>query len=121
LKAGGKLPADKDPSKDYLGEKYITCTPILTMSNPGEPIKIKAIIMGEVHDPTLFYRRLGSSSFNAIGLKHEARGVYRVTIPGQQEDFEWYITAETNLGRVVFPATADAKESEKMYQTVIVL
>jgi hypothetical protein len=119
--AGGILPPDKDPSQDYYGEKFITCTPILTVVKPAEAIKIKALIMGKVRNPTLFYRTIGNSSFNSINLKHVARGVYRVTIPGQQEDFEWYVKAETSLGNVIFPATAGANDSTRMFQTVVVL
>jgi hypothetical protein len=38
----------------------------------------------------------------------------------QKNDFEWYVTANTSLGDVVFPATASAEPSERMYQTVVV-
>jgi hypothetical protein len=53
-------------------------------------------------------------------MKHDARGVYRASIPGQKEDFEWYVTANTSLGDVVFPATAAAESAERMYQTVVI-
>jgi hypothetical protein len=53
-------------------------------------------------------------------MTHDARGVYRGIIPGQRSDFEWYITAKTSLGDVVFPATAGAVPAERMYQTVVV-
>ena len=76
--------------------------------------------MGEVSDPTLWYRKLGSKSFTSLPMIHDARGVYRVDIPGQNEDFEWYVTASTSLGEVVFPATAGAPVAERMCQTVIV-
>jgi hypothetical protein len=77
--------------------------------------------MGEVKNPTLLYRILGSNSFNRVPLKHDNRGVYRGIIPGQARDFEWYVKAETSLGNVIFPATAGADDSAKMYQTVVVL
>jgi hypothetical protein len=118
--AGGILPDDKDPSREYTGGKFITCTPLLTIVEPNEEVKIKALIMGKVNQPRLFYRILGSDSFNPIDMEHDARGVYRAVIPGQQDDFEWYVTAGTSLGDVIFPATAGAPENERMYQTVIV-
>jgi len=118
--AGGTLPADKDPSQEYSGGKFITCIPVLTQVRPGEQVCIKALIMGNVHKATLFYRKLGYTSFNTMALTHDARGVYRGVIPGQQEGYEWYITAKTSLGDVVFPASAGAEPEERMYQTVVV-
>jgi hypothetical protein len=114
------LPADKDPSQDYTGGKFIVCTPVLTQAKPNEDVNVKALIMGEVSNPNLYYRALGSKSFTSLTMTHEARGVYRATIPGQRDDFEWYVTANTSLGSVVFPATAGADPAERMYQTVVV-
>jgi hypothetical protein len=121
IDTGGSLHEDKDPSMDYTGDKFIVCMPLRTQVIPNEPLSIKALIMGEVKNPTLFYRILGSNSFNRVPLKHDNRAVYRGIIPGQTRDFEWYVKAETNLGNVIFPATAGADDSAKMYQTVVVL
>jgi len=52
---------------------------------------------------------------------HDARAVYRGTIPGMQDDFEWFVTAGTSLGDVVYPATAGAVGQERMYQTVVLM
>ncbi len=120
IQAGGKLPTNSEPGKAYGGEKFITILPVLTQIRTGEPLNIKALIMGEVSDPMLYYRSLGESSFHESPLEHEARAVYRGTIPGQQDDFEWYITASTSLGKVIFPASAGAERDERMYQTVVV-
>ncbi len=120
VKAGGTLPADKDPSADYGGGRFIACMPLLTHAGPGEAVRVKALIMGKVDKPELHYRKIGSGEFISNDMEHDARGVYRSTIPGQQEDFEWYITAETSLGNVIFPATAGVIVAERMYQTVVV-
>lgn len=120
VEAGGKLPTDKDPSQKYTGNKFITCIPLLTHVKPGESVNIKALIMGEVNNPEIHYRTLGDDKFTTKNLEHDARGVYRFIIPGQKDDFEWYVTANTNLGDVVFPATAGAATAERMYQTVVV-
>jgi len=114
-----KLPYKMLGFSSMLG-RLISCMPLLSLVERNEALSFKALIMGEVNNPTLRYRTLGSRSFQTIPLTHEARGVYRATIPGQQEDFEWYITANTSLGDVVFPATAGAAEEERMYQTVVV-
>ena len=120
VEAGGTLPADKDPSREYTGEKFITCIPLLTQVKRGENLKIKALIMGEVSSAILYYRSMGADTFTSIPMNHEARGVYRAVVPGQQDDFEWYVTAETSLGDVVFPATAGAWDEERMFQSVVI-
>jgi hypothetical protein len=118
--AGGTLPDDKTPTQIYHGDKFIIVIPVRTQVRPDEALKIKALIPGEVNEPVLYYRTLGSKAFTTMGLIHEARGVYRATIPGQVDDFEWYIAAKTSLGEVVFPASAGADPAERMYQTVVV-
>jgi hypothetical protein len=118
--AGGVLPVDKDPSQAYTGNKFIICIPVLSQVRPNESVIIKALIMGQVSNPTLYYRTLGSGTFQELAMTHQARGVYRVVIPGQNDDFEWYVTAGTSLGKAIFPATAGAVSAEKMYQTVVV-
>jgi hypothetical protein len=117
LQAGGTLPQDKEPSQKYGGKKYITCMPLRTLVTPAEVLTIKALIMGDVNNAVLHYRRLGSNSFNSIPMTHVARSVFKATIPRQKEDFEWYVMAKTSLGDVVFPVTAEA---DRMYQTVVV-
>jgi hypothetical protein len=65
---------------------------------------------------TLHYRPLGDGSYTDISLIHVARGVYKVTIPAQTDDFEYYIEAETSMGNAKFPVTAPS-----INQTVVVL
>ena len=120
IEAGGTLPEDSEPSKSYTGEKFIACIPVLTQVPIGESLDVKALIMGEVEKPTLHYRTLGNNSFKSLKMKHDERGVYKVSIPGQNDDFEWYISANTSLGKVVYPASAGASEAEMNYQTVVV-
>ena len=120
VQAGGTLPADKDPSQEYFGNKFITCMPLLTRVDPGEDVHIKALILGDVSKSTLFFRRMDSEDFAALAMRHDARGVYRAVIPGQSNDFEWYVTAGTSLGDVIFPAAAGAAPEERMFQTVVV-
>ncbi len=120
MEAGGALPADKDPGQSYTDGKFISCMPLLTLAKMDEPVSIKALIMGEVKNPTLHYRILESPTFTEIQMTHVARGVYRAVIPGQADDFEWYVTANTSLGEVIFPAAAGAEPAQRMYQTVVV-
>lgn len=120
IRAGGSLPEDKDPIKQYTGDKFITCIPVLTQVKPEQALDIKALIMGDAQEPTLYYRTLGNKSFKSIPIFHDSGGVYRVTIPGQSKDFEWYITASTSLGDVVFPVSAGKNVDKRIYQTVVV-
>jgi hypothetical protein len=120
IEAGGTLPVDNNPSQAYSGGKFITVIPVLSQVKPDEAFNIKTLIMGDVSEPTLYYRNLGAGSFTSIPLTHDARAVFRGTIPGQADDFEWYITAKTSLGAVVFPASAGADPAKRMYQTVVV-
>ena len=120
LKAGGRLPADHAPSMAYQGEAFITCMPIRTHILNKENYQIKALIMGQVSEVTIHYRKLGSSEFESLPMPHVNRGVYQIQLPDQEEDFEWYVAAKTDLGDVVYPATARANTSSQ-YQTVIVL
>ena len=120
IEAGGTLPKDSEPSQSYTGKKFITCIPVLTQVPQGESVDVKALIMGEVENPTLHYRFLGNDSFKTIAMTHDDRGVYKVTIPGQNEDFEWYVSANTSLGDVVYPDSAGATQDKRNYQTVIV-
>ena len=95
--------------------------PLLTQVKRGEALSVKALIMGEVENPLLHYRPLGTQTFSEVPLQHQDRGVFRGIIPGQAEDFEWYVSAETSLGKVLFPATAGADDSEMIFQTVVVM
>ena len=64
----------------------------------------------------LFFRPLDSSEFDRIPLEHQARGVYRVSLPLQYDDFEYYIEAETSLGAAVFLVIAP-----ELKQTIVVV
>ena len=104
----------------YQGEAFITCMPIRTHILNKENYQVKALIMGQVSEVIIHYRKLGCSEFESLPMLHVNRGVYQIQLSDQEEDFEWYVTAKTDLGNVVYPATASADTSSQ-YQTVIVL
>ena len=76
--------------------------------------------MGQVSEVIIHYRKLGSFEFESLPMPHLNRGVYQIQLPDQDEDFEWYVTAKTNLGDVNYPASAQSNTFSQ-YQTVIVL
>lgn len=120
LQAGGSLPPDHNPILEYQGEAFITCMPIRTQILKKEKYQVKALIMGQVREATIHYRKLGASEFESLPMSHVNRGVYQTKLPMQEEDFEWYVTAKTDLGDVVYPATARGDASSIQYQTVVV-
>lgn len=121
IEAGGKLPDDQEPSKEYLGDAFIACMPIRSLIKENESYEVKALIMGKVSEAAFYYRKLGSSVFDTLQLKHQNRGVYTVDLPTQEDDFEWYISAKTDLGDVVYPASVKNGTKKTQYQTVIVI
>jgi hypothetical protein len=66
----------------------------------------------------LYWRTMnGKIDFRKINLSHLARGVYKVSLPTIDDDFEYYIKAVTAGGEeLYFPATAP-----QMNQTVVVV
>jgi len=88
----------------------------------GEDFALKVMDLSQSQPKTeaLHWSKLGEGLWQTVTLAHEARGVYRVTLPGnaiQDRDFEYYLSAETDDGKtVVYPATAP-----QMNQTVVVM
>ena len=99
LKEGGQLPPDHYPSMSYQGDAFITCMPIRTHILNKENYQVKALIMGQVSEAIIHYRKLGSFEFESLPMLHLNRGVYQIQLPDQDEDFEWYVTAKPIWGR----------------------
>jgi hypothetical protein len=68
-----------------------------------------------VGTPTLKYRVLGGSTWTSITASNVGRSVYSATIPGQTQDFEYYLES----GSAVYPVTANS--TSPIYQTVVVM
>ncbi len=103
-----------NPSQIYTGEAFIKVFPVRTQLGKNEALKLNIIGMG-VETPTLKYRELGDSDWINIAASNVGRNVYSATIPAQQEDFEYYLEA----GSEVFPVTANSVSP--IYQTVVVI
>ena len=112
---GESLPVSAYPSKNYTGSAFVRVTPARTQVYGGEPLELTVLIMDNPTSAKLYYRPLGNGSFSDITLNHVARGVYKVTIPPQIDDFEYYINAETSIGNAKYPVTAP-----DINQTVVV-
>jgi hypothetical protein len=84
-----------------------------------ESISIKAIVLSAQppESVVLYLARINSEQFSPFSAKlvTEGRGVYRIDIPRQLEDFQYYVLADFGKQQVVFPITAP-----QQCQTVVV-
>ena len=79
-------------------------------------LNLRVLTAGKVESPMLYWRQLGSGRFQSKPLTHVARGVYKVSLDPQKDDFEYYVEAKSGKGEVLFPVTAP-----KICQSVIVV
>ena len=115
---GEALPAAAQLSSAYAGPARITVPTVRTQIAKGETLRLKAIILDNqpAKSATLLWRPLGRGKFQKLELANTGRGVYRVTLPAAQDDFEYYLQAEIADGKKLsWPAAAPA-----VNQTVIV-
>jgi len=111
------LPSDCEPSKNYSGSDRLILSTVRTSVNMGETLRLPIITM--VNSPCLsvkvHYRKLGAKAWLTMAACRMGRSVYEANLPGTQEDFEYYVTAETAKGgKLVWPCTAP-----ELNQTVI--
>jgi hypothetical protein len=70
-------------------------------------LKIIALDNQSVKSLSVKVRPFGSTIWLTVPSRHLARAVHEATLPPAQDDFEYYITAETAAGQtLVWPATA---------------
>ena len=62
--------------------------------------------MGDLHNPTFYWRPLGRGEYKSIPIQKKGRSVYEVTLKNPSVDFEYYLEAASEDGNAVFPATA---------------
>ena len=109
-----ETPGMSNPSQTYTGEPFIKVLPVRTQIEENETLELNILAMG-VDAPTLKYREMGSSEWISVATSNVGRSVYSVTLPTQQEDFEYYLES----GSEVFPVTANS--ASPIYQTVVVM
>lgn len=106
---GGSLPPEARPGTGYDGPPRLIVPTQRTLLTAGEPFRLKVIALGLVPDrAVLRWRPLGEEGFRDVPLEHDARGVYRVTIPPENlaGDFEYYLEVQTGDVRLLYPAAA---------------
>jgi hypothetical protein len=103
---GSALPPESYPSKKYTGKTAVKVITRQTQIRKGDSLALKVLIMGEHTNPALRWRPIGNGSFQSIPLIHVARGVYQVTIPETEHDFEYAIQVVGGTDTIFYPASA---------------
>jgi hypothetical protein len=114
---GTDLPAEAELPKTYDRSPRVFVTARRTSIEPGEELKLKVIILakGKPQEANLYWREMGKGQFQSFPLKHIARGVYTVTCPGKDVDFEYYIKVRADNQEICYPSTAP-----ELNQTVVI-
>jgi len=103
---GNDIPADANPSREYSGQACIKVTTRQTQIYLGNSLNLKVVIVGDHSDPVLKWRSLGSENYQSVPLNHIANGVYHVTIPDPETDFEYFIVSDSGSESLYYPASA---------------
>ena len=104
------LPATANISSRYQGEPRLIVPTQRSVVAKGETPTLKVMVLDN-EDPAeaaLCWRMLGAGEFRSLPLRHQARGVYQVTLPAvTAEGAECYVRVKTAAGKpLVWPATA---------------
>ena len=105
--------------REYAGAPRLFVPVVRTSLRQGEPLRVDAVVLGaEGSVAVIFWRPLGSKSFQSAPLTHVARGVYRAELPASKldEDFEYYVEVTTARKALRFPPTAP-----ELNQTVVLI
>jgi hypothetical protein len=97
---GRELPADARLGRTYVGSERLVVPTDRTALEPGEPLRLEAIVMGEsqARSVQLAWRPMGSGSWNEVPLRHVARGVWRAGLPPPAGDIEYAVEAVSGTG-----------------------
>jgi hypothetical protein len=114
---GSPLPKEIELSKSYDGPARIILPTVCTQARAGESLRLKIIIMDNDRpsDAALYWRPLGIGQYRKVDLQNLGRATYEAKLPPASGSFEYYVTAKTPSGKLVWPATAP-----EISQTVVV-
>ncbi len=116
---GTELPPEAGLSKTYEGPLRIIVPAVRTSLEPGEPLKLKVIILArsKPQDAVFYWREMGKGRFKPVPLTQIARGVYSVTFQPQEFDIEYYIKVRADNQEVYYPSTAPELEPDRGYSS----
>jgi hypothetical protein len=112
------LPQGVNTSKKFNGTPRIIVPCLRSHLAMNERLVLKVIVLDnkKTKSAKLYWRKLGEKEYQNVDLKHVSRAVYKVQLGSMNDDFEYYIQAESSAGRqLLFPATAP-----DINQTVVV-
>lgn len=112
---GRPIPLEAKPSREYRGPPLVRLLSHRTQLYPGEELNARAVVLGNPESVQLHWRALGKGEFKTQSCHRIARAVYRISLPPQRDDFEYYVEAKTAQGSVVYPVSAP-----KLNQTIVV-
>jgi hypothetical protein len=95
--------------KAYQGTPRIIVTTVRSIVAKGEALTLKIIALDKqpIKSLSVKIRQLGTVNWQSVPSRHLTRAVHEATLPPAQDDFEYYITAETAASQtLVWPATA---------------
>jgi hypothetical protein len=115
---GKELPPEAELSKTYEGPLRIIVPWVRTSLEPGEPLKIKVIILArsKPQAAVFYWREMGKGRFKPVPLIQVARGVYSVSLQPNDVDIEYYIKVRADKEEIFFPSAAP-----DLNQTVVFL
>jgi alpha-L-rhamnosidase len=111
------LPASALPWMEYRGTPRLFAVTKRSVVERGESLSLRIIALDKAPVKSVFVKvRPFGGEWQTIPVTHLARAVYEAKLPTVQDDFEYYITAETTDDqKLVWPATAPS-----VNQTVVV-
>jgi hypothetical protein len=128
---GAPLPASAQPERIYQGDPHLVVLTTRSAAGKDESLKLKIIALDKepVKSVSVKLRPLGGRDWQTIPATHLARAVFEAKLPAASEDFEYYITADSESSdlpskiqnsksriTLTWPATAP-----QLNQTVIVI
>jgi hypothetical protein len=107
---GVQLPSEAFPPREYAGKSRIILTTQPSIIVKGEDFYLRVRVLSEETEISgqLMWRALGQGDFTGVDLRHMARNVFEVDIPGEEinEDFEYYIQLDAGDDIIHYPASA---------------
>ena len=105
----------------YEGSESVRAMPEISQIYTDEDFEQKVVFIGNgaITEPTMHYRKLGSSgSFSSVELANVGNHVLKAQLPNPGHDFEYYITGDVGGKSVTYPASGGAG-TDNINQTVI--
>jgi hypothetical protein len=98
---GRPLPDDARLGRAYTGPERLIVPTVRTLLEPGEPLRLEAIVLGAApaRSVRLAWRPMGSSgAWATVLFEHDSRGVWRLTLPSPGADLEYVVEAASSAG-----------------------